>query len=112
VTLAFEAMNEADQRKLARTAALDLINGDQGTNVFYAVVAINTQLMVLQQFTRDKAALTRAIEHVTGGLGGPGMASESDAILAELKRNLIGANGAPPDTNLLSAASQTFLVRP
>src|SRR5580700_883842 len=55
VTLAFEAMTEADQRKLARTAAIDLIKGDPGTNVFYAVVVINTQLFVLQQFTNDKA---------------------------------------------------------
>ena len=91
VTLAFEAMTEADQRKLARTAALDLIKGDQGTNVYYAVVVINTQLYVLQQFTKDKAALTKAIERATGGLSGPGLASESDAILAELKRNLGGA---------------------
>ena len=65
-------MAEVDQRKLARTAAIDLIKGDQGTNVYYAVVVINTQLMVLQQFTTDKAALTKAIERATGGLGGPG----------------------------------------
>ena len=58
VTLAFEAMTEADQRKLARTAAIDLIKGDQGNNVYYAVVVINTRLFVLQQFTNDKAALT------------------------------------------------------
>ena len=45
-------MAEADQRKLARTAAIDLIKGDQGTNVYYAVVVINTQLYVLQQFTQ------------------------------------------------------------
>ena len=77
-----------------------------GTNVFYAVVAINTQLIVLQQFTRDKAALTKAIEHATGGLGGPGMASESDAILAELKRNL-AARTAQSGTDVLAAASQT-----
>src|SRR4051794_12151356 len=51
VTLAFDKMDEIDQRKLARSAAIDLIKGDQGTNVFYAVVVINTQLMVLQQFT-------------------------------------------------------------
>jgi VWFA-related protein len=107
VTLAFEAMTEADQRKLARSAALDLIKGDQGTNVLYAVVVINTQLLVLQQFTRDKAALTKAIEHATGGLGGPGLASESDAILAELKRNLGNQNGADQAGNLLDAASQT-----
>lgn len=107
VTLAFEAMTEADQRKLARTAALDLIKGDQGDNVFYAVVVVDTQLRVVQQFTKDKARLTKAIEHATGGLGGSGMASESDNILAELKRNLSGANGAVQDTDVLSAASQT-----
>lgn len=106
VTLAFEAMTEADQRKLARNAAIDLIKGDQGTNVFYSVVVINTQLLVLQQFTTDKAALTKAIEHATGGLGGPGMASESDTILAQLKRNL-GAQTGADDTNLLAVASQT-----
>ena len=60
-----ESMTEVDQRKLARTAAIDLIKGDQGTNVYYAVVVINTQLFVLQQFTSDKAALTKAIEHAT-----------------------------------------------
>ena len=107
VTLAFDAMDEADQRKLARTAAIDLIKGDQGTNVFYAVVVINTQLLVLQQFTSDTAALTTAIEHATGGLGGPGLTSESDAILSQLKRNLAGQNGADQAGNLLSAATQT-----
>jgi VWFA-related protein len=107
VTLAFEATTEADQRKLARTAAIDLIKGDQGTNVFYAVVVINTQLNVIQQFTTDKAALTKAIERATEGLGGPGLASESDAILQQLKRNLGGANGADQQGNLLAAASET-----
>jgi VWFA-related protein len=107
VTLAFDSMAEVDQRKLARTAAIDLIKGDQGTNVFFAVVVINTQLYVLQQFTKDKAALTKAIERATGGITGPGFASESDAIQTELKRNLAGQNGADQPGNLLSAASQT-----
>src|SRR5689334_5702668 len=61
VTLAFEPMGELDQRKLARSAAIDLISGEQGDNVYYAVMAINTRLLVLQQFTKDKEALTRAI---------------------------------------------------
>ncbi len=107
VTLAFESMPAADQRKLARTAALDLIAGDQGTNVFYAVVAINTRLLVLQQFTSDRTALRAAIDRATEGLGGPGLTSESDAIQAELKRNLAGQNGADQEGNLLAAASQT-----
>ena len=107
VTLAFETMTEVDQRKLARTAAIDLIKGDQGTNVFYAVVVINTQLYVLQQFTSDKAALTKAIERATGGISGSAFASESDGIQAELKRNLGGQNGADQPGSLLSAASAT-----
>jgi VWFA-related protein len=107
VTLAFEAMTEADQRKLARTAAIDLIKGDQGTNVYYAVVVINTHLFVLQQFTKDKDALTKAIDRATGGLSGSSFTSESDAIQAELRRNLGGQNGADQPGNLLSAASQT-----
>jgi VWFA-related protein len=107
VTLAFEAMTEADQRKLARTAALDLIKGDAGSNVFYSVVLINTRLFVLQPFTRDKAALTKAIERATEGLGGPGFASESDAILDQLRRNLAGQNGADQPGNLRAAASET-----
>ncbi|MBS1857430.1 MAG: VWA domain-containing protein [Acidobacteria bacterium] len=107
VTLAFEAMTEPDQRRLARNAAIDLIKGDQGTNVFYAVVVINNQLFVLQQFTNDRAALTKAIERATGGITSAGFTSESDAIQAELKRNLGGQNGADMPGNLLSAASQT-----
>jgi len=107
VTLAFEAMTEVDQRKLARSAAIDLIKGDQGANAFYAVVVINTQLYVLQQFTNDKAALTKAIERATGGISGSAFASESNAIQSELRRNLGGQNGADQPGNLLSAASQT-----
>ena len=107
VTLAFEAMTEPDQRQLARRAALDLIKGEPGANVLYSVVVINTRLLVLQPFTSDKEALAKAIEQATGGLGGPGLASESDAIQAELRRNLGGQNGADQPGGLLSAASQT-----
>ena len=57
VTLAFEPLSAPDQRKLARSAALDLIKGDQGVNVFYSVVVIDTRLLVLQQFTKDHDAL-------------------------------------------------------
>jgi hypothetical protein len=42
VTLAFEPLPAPDQRKLARTAALDLVKGDQGISVFYSVVVIDT----------------------------------------------------------------------
>ena len=68
VTLVFEAMDDATQRKTARTAAVDLVKGEQGSNVFYSVVEIDTRLLVLQQFTSDKDALIKAIEEATSRL--------------------------------------------
>src|SRR5580692_6352877 len=82
VTLAFEPLPAPDQRKLARTAALDLVKGDQGINVFYSVVVIDTRLLVLQKFTNDRAALTKAIERATEGVSAPKLSSEADAIIA------------------------------
>jgi VWFA-related protein len=109
VTLAFDPLSAPDQRKLARSAALDLIKGEQGTNVFYSVVVMDTRLMVLQRFTKDHDALTKAIEQATEGISAPRLASESDAITAELRRNLAvqAATGADVNTNLLSTAVQT-----
>ncbi len=108
VTLAFEPMGEVDQRRMARSAAIDLINGEQGTNVYYSVVTINTRLLVLQPFTKDKEALTRAIEHATSGSAAPKLMSESDTIQAELRMQLGGQTvaGADQPTTLLAAANQ------
>jgi VWFA-related protein len=100
VTLAFEQISAPDQRKLARSAALDLVKGEQGTNVYYSVVVIDTRLLVLQQFTKDHAALTKAIERATEGLAAPRISSESDAITAELKRQV----GTAPNGDVLAAA--------
>jgi VWFA-related protein len=109
VTLAFEPFAAPDQRKLARSAAIDLVKGDQGVNVYYSVVVIDTRLLVLQQFSKDHDALTKAIERATEGVSAPRLASESDAILAELKRNLGSPTGgaADQDSNLLATATQT-----
>lgn len=62
VTLAFDAMNEPDQRKRARTAALDPIKGDQGANVFYSVVVIDTRLLVLPSRRFYHQAGSRTLE--------------------------------------------------
>ncbi len=118
VTLAFEALNEPDQRKTARTAALDLVKGEQGTNVYYSVVMINTRLLVLQPFTKDKTALNAAIEKATMGTSVTKLVSESDAIKAALRRNLNGATvagDASPNTTLAAAtqnASQNTSTGP
>ncbi len=107
VTLAYESLGDAAQRKSAREAGIDLIKGDQGTNVFYSVVALNTRLLVLQPFTNDKALLTAAIEKATAGTGAPKLISESEAIQSELKRlvSTNGATGSQQDANLLSSAN-------
>jgi VWFA-related protein len=104
VTLAFEPLAAPEQRRLARTAALDLIKGGQGTNVFYSVVVIDTRLLVLSQFTKNNDALAKAIERATEGLSAPRLGSESDAITAELKRN---AGPGVNDTDVLAAATDT-----
>ena len=104
VTLAFEALSEPDQRKRARSAALNLINGQQGTNVFYSVVIINTRLLVVQQFTNDKDALTKAVEQATAGLSAARLLPESDRIKSDLRRYLATQ---PGDQNTLTAAIQT-----
>ncbi|PYT30586.1 MAG: hypothetical protein DMG57_07750, partial [Acidobacteria bacterium] len=106
VTLAFEPLGEIDQRKMARAAAIDLINGEQGANVYYSIVVINTRLLVLQQFTKDKDALTAAIEKATGGYAGQKLMAESESIQSELRRQLGGQPGAEQSTTLLAAASQ------
>jgi VWFA-related protein len=94
VTLAFEAMSDATQRKTARTGATDLVKGEQGGNVFYSVVVIDTRLMVLQPFTSDKDALVKAINEATSGYSSTKLLSESDQIKSDLKRSMAGQNQA------------------
>jgi VWFA-related protein len=109
VTLAFEPSDSPTQRKLARDAAIDLVKGDQGTNVFYSVVVIDTKLLLLQQFTKDHDALVKAVEQATQGLSAPRLSSEADAIMANL-RTIVNQDssgtGAVLPQNTLSGATQ------
>lgn len=109
VTLAFEAMTEPDQRKRARTAAVDLINGEQGANVFYSVVTIDTRLLVVQPFASDKDALTKAIDQATSGTSSTRLLPESDKIKDDLKRYLGGqsVHGADQASSTITTATQT-----
>jgi VWFA-related protein len=107
VTLAFEAMGEPDQRLIARKAAIDLIKGDQGTNVFYSVVMINTRLMVLQQFTTDRDQLTKAVERATTGLSVDKLLSESESIKSSLREYIAGPTNQQGVTATAVAAANT-----
>jgi VWFA-related protein len=95
VTLAFEAMGGGDQRQVARKAAIDLIKGQQGTNVFYSVVMIATQLHLLQAFTRDRDALQKAIELATSGMSSTQFNVESDRAKKQLQDRLQQMTGQP-----------------
>jgi VWFA-related protein len=101
--------SELDQQKLARTAAIDLVKGDQGANVFYSVVVINRRLMVLQPFTNDRDAVVAAVNRATAGLASVKLAAESDAIKAQLRRTL---GDAAPEAGALAAAANAAKESP
>jgi VWFA-related protein len=94
VTLAFEG-GGAEQRQVARKAAIDLIKGEQGTNVFYSVVMIASQLHLLQPFTRDRTALQKAIELATSGVASTQFNAESERAKSVLKDRLTQMTGQP-----------------
>ena len=105
VTLVFEPVGQ-DARRIAKQAALELIKGDQGTNVFYSVMTINNGLFILQQFTTDKEKLRKAIEKATSGQF-VSYASESERIKGELQASMERLRQAPAASPLdTSAASQ------
>lgn len=93
VTLVFDAVSAPDQRRTARTAALDLIKGAQDTNTFYSVFVIDTRLMVLQPFTEDPDTLGAAIKEATAGYAPARLLPESERIKSDLRRSL---SGPPP----------------
>jgi len=109
VTMCFDALGDPTQRKTARTAAIDLVKGEQGSNVFYSVVVIDTRLLVLQQFTSDKDALTKAINDATSGYSAARLLPESNRIKSDLNRYLNGqtVNGAYQPGTTVTAATLT-----
>ena len=107
VTLAFENLGQIEQRKLARTAALDLIKQTDTPNTFFAVVILSGRLLALQQFTSDKKALEEAVNRATGGLSTTRLISESDRITNELQQVLGPQPGGNQSTAAASAATAT-----
>ncbi|HXJ96424.1 MAG TPA: VWA domain-containing protein [Terriglobia bacterium] len=65
VTMIFHCYSN-DDRRLASSAALDLLKGELPQNVYMAIMAIDHKLEVLQPFTNDPALLKKAIQRATG----------------------------------------------
>ena len=97
VTLVFERLN-VEPRRMAKQAAMDLIKGDQGTNVFYSVVGIDSQMFALQNFTNDKELLKKAIDKATGGQYNI-FANESTQVKAKLQEILANPVATPTATS-------------
>ena len=76
---------EADRRRTAQKAALELFKEAPPANLYYSVLAINTQLLVLQPFTQDTTALAKAVERATSGAGATDLTPQSNRVKAELQ---------------------------
>jgi len=96
---------EAERRKTARKAALELLRDAPPANVYYSVLAINTQLLVLAPFTRDTAILAKAVERATSGSTATDITPDSNRIRAELQSFVAQHAGDA------AAAVQTALAR-
>ena len=86
-----------EARRIARQAALDLVKGDQGQNVFYSVFAIQNQLYPLQAFTTNRDLLKQAIELATSGQF-TRYAAEAQKVRGLLRQQMSGTLAAGPAT--------------
>lgn len=66
ITLVFESM-EADARRQAKVAGMELLKTLPPEGIYVGVVGINQQLSLLQPFTTDREKLKSAIEIATNG---------------------------------------------
>lgn len=86
VTLVFERLDSGSGR-IARDGAAHLIAEALPRNVYFSVLAIDTQLYVLQEFTNDRDALRKAIDKVTSGQYAA-YAEDSNRIKGELRAKM------------------------
>ena len=66
VSLVFERLG-VDGRRLAKSAALDVLETEKDSNVLFSVFRIDHNLRVVQRFTNDHEALKKAVERAVGG---------------------------------------------
>ena len=64
ITLVFQG-GDADARKLARDAAMELLKGELAQNIYVSVMEIDNRLQAIEPFTNDRNVLQRAIARAT-----------------------------------------------
>jgi len=79
---------DADARRLARQAMRDLLAAPLPGNTWFAVVGLDRRLRVLQEFTNDKDAISRALEHATEA-GYAQYVNDAQRVLTRLEENAL-----------------------
>lgn len=64
ITLVFQG-GDANAKKLARDAAMELLKGELAQNIYISVMAIDNTLEVIEPFTNDRNVLQQAITRAT-----------------------------------------------
>jgi VWFA-related protein len=104
ITLLFDQLN-ADGRNNSRKAALHFLELEDRPDVYVSVFQVGESLRLLQQFTTDREAVRRAIQHATGGLSTQyTAASEKLAEAASSANALRDQLAANADNSTLNAA--------
>ena len=79
VTLLFDSL-DAEGRLFVKKAALELVNAQDRPDLVYSVFVVGNRLRLLQQFTRDRAALAAAIERACSTLDPRGVTPGADTM--------------------------------
>jgi VWFA-related protein len=95
VSLVFDNL-DLNSRRLARSAALDLLKTDLPQNVYMAIFTMAHKLYAIQQFTNDRDLLRKAIERATSAQE-TDFSSDSQHIETQLQ-TMIGAGPAGNQT--------------
>ena len=77
VTFVFDALDQQG-RPFARNAARDLLHADERPDLLFSVFYLGNRLVLLQQFTADRAAVARAVERACSILDPRGVVPDAD----------------------------------
>jgi VWFA-related protein len=79
---------DADARRMAREAMRDVLAAQLPDNIWFAVVVMDRRLHLIQEFTNDKAAISKAVEHATEN-GYAQYVNAAERVLTKLEENAL-----------------------